>query len=133
MDKIKLDKWQAICDAATPGPWEWWLRPNHPVMLAHPGHGLLIVMDAVRDGMQGATVRFAKREGTKGGLLHKASDLHKPYNSRASEFIELDNPDAAFMTYARTAMPQLIARVRELKEKLQRYETGYNDVELDHD
>ena len=94
--------------AATVGPWGWWHRPQTPAILAVPAHGLLVVMDAVRRGMQGATLRFAKRDPTAGGLLYKVEDMSPDYDPRGSEFIEVNNPDAMFIAHARTDVEELL-------------------------
>lgn len=63
----------------TPGPWDWFANHRGDVMLATPDRGRLIVMDFARNGMNGATPRFAKWSGPErgrlGGIMHKAADL----------------------------------------------------------
>ena len=51
-------------EAATKGPWKWRYPFGGVPMLAHPRSGLMIVMDAVRCGMQRATFRFAEPRRT---------------------------------------------------------------------
>lgn len=65
----------------TPGPWEWFDRPNG-IYLATPHSGHLLVLDTVRSGMNGATLRFAtwkgEERGRMGGLMRKAADIDMP-------------------------------------------------------
>lgn len=51
----------------TPGPWDWYISDRGEAMLATPDRGRLYVMQAVRCGMQGGTVRFSEwGEGSRG-------------------------------------------------------------------
>lgn len=63
----------------TPGPWNWYMSDKGQAMLATPDRGRLYVMQTVRCGMQGATVRFAKwgegERGRRGGYMCKAEEF----------------------------------------------------------
>ena len=87
--------------AATPGPWRWRIdRGGHGgAFLQTVGHGGLLILDAVRNGMQGATLRF--RDHAK-CLMFKAHDRESHLD---------DNPDARFLAAARTLVPRLIATI----------------------
>lgn len=66
----------------TPGPWGWLMIGNR-LLLGTPDRGCLIVMDFVRDGMQGAAPRFSDWAGRSdgeprerfGGLMRPLSEL----------------------------------------------------------
>ena len=81
---------------STPGPWYWQVN-KHSIRLMTPKNGNCVVMDFVRQGMQGAQPRFSDRgDRPLGGIMHPASE------------IDLDkNPDA-----------RLIAMSPRLREKL---------------
>lgn len=63
----------------TPGPWDWFFSESGGCYLATPHRGRLIVMDFIRRGMQGGTVRFATWDGDEranmGGIMRPAHDL----------------------------------------------------------
>jgi hypothetical protein len=100
-------------EAATKGPWAW--------RLAYGGYGIpelffrkgmLLVMDAVRHGMGGATIRFATRTADDhGGLMYKAHTFFDPPTARGPEFQEPSNPDMVFMAHARKDIPDLLAEL----------------------
>lgn len=105
---------------ATPGPWRWRYCHGGRPMLAHPGHGMLVVLDAVRDGMNGAQLRFAKRNpNDMGGLLYKASDLLERPGLGVPDFQDADNPDMAFIAASRTDAVALCDTVDALRAKLE--------------
>lgn len=90
----------------TPGPWDWYMSDNGQAMLATPDRGRLYVMQTVRCGMQGATVRFAKwgdgERGRRGG-----------YMCKAEEFLRdgvLMHPDALLIA----AAPDLLEALQEV-------------------
>ena len=92
----------------TPGPWAWYDMGNGPILVASH-HGTLIVMDFVRNGMQSAQPRFAKREGNEGGLMYAADNL------------DIDaHPDACLIAAAPDSMKACKALVSfcESKERL---------------
>jgi len=97
-------------ELTTPGPWAWrWAYRGRP-QLVHPSHGVLIVMDAVRDGMQGATVRFAERNPTDlGGIMCKAEHFFPEQpGRRVSDFQPPLSPDMRLIA----ASPNLLALAR---------------------
>jgi hypothetical protein len=51
----------------TKGPWEWTEWGNGRLKLSTPDRGKLIVMDFVRQGMNGAVARFAHWDGIEDG------------------------------------------------------------------
>lgn len=90
----------------TAGPWDWFMSDNGQVMLATPDRGRLYVMQTVRCGMQGATVRFAYwgegERGRRGGIMRKAE-----------EFLSngvLMHPDALLIS----AAPDLLEALKDL-------------------
>ena len=62
----------------TPGPWDWYMSARGEAMLATPDRGRLYVMQPVRCGMQGGTVRFSKwgggERGRRGGVMRDAKE-----------------------------------------------------------
>ena len=104
--------------AATPRPWLWWAREgsSNPTLIC-PNHGMLIVMDAVRSGMQGATLRFASRTPSdKGGILRKAETFLDGYSG--TDFPDVRNPDMTFIAHARDDVAWLLARCDKLTQDM---------------
>lgn len=62
----------------TPGPWDWYMSDRGEAMLATPDRGRLYVMQPVRCGMQGGTVRFSEwgegPRGRRGGVMRDAKE-----------------------------------------------------------
>lgn len=62
----------------TPGPWDWYMSDRGEAMLATPDRGRLCVMQPVRCGMQGGTVRFSDwgegPRGRRGGVMRDAKE-----------------------------------------------------------
>lgn len=90
----------------TPGPWDWYMSDNGQAMLATPDRGRLYVMQTVRCGMQGATVRFSKwgdgERGRRGGYMCKAEEF-----LRAGVLM---HPDALLIA----AAPDLLEALQEV-------------------
>jgi hypothetical protein len=88
-NQIDLDALQALCDAATEGPWSWWtscsFRRLSSDATGHDG-----------DVMRGTVIYVAKQHD---GVLD----------------VVCRDADKEFIATSRTAMPALIARVRELE------------------
>lgn len=109
----------AVCAAATPAPWTWWLGKDRAPVLVHPRRSILIVMDAVRQGMNGASLRFARRFDDRGGVLRKAGEFLPAYQYRASEFSnDASNPDMRFITFARDYIPRANETIRQLRAEI---------------
>ncbi len=87
----------------TPGPWKWRHvhNSNRGVELVSPANGMLLILDAVRHGMNSVDIRFAKRTDRMGGLMFKATSM---VHSN-SDYHEIDNPDARLIASA----PDLLA------------------------
>ena len=114
IDEI-LAEIQSRCDKATEGEWKW-RRTDGSVELFNPRHGLLIIMDAVRKGMNAATLRFAVRtQRDKGGIMRTVDEL-VPYDPRGTDWPEPENPDMAFIAHSRTDVPRLLACVKILTD-----------------
>ena len=62
----------------TVGPWDWYMSDRGEAMLATPDRGRLYVMQPVRCGMQGGTVRFSEwgegPRGRRGGVMRDAKE-----------------------------------------------------------
>lgn len=62
----------------TPGPWDWYMSDRGEAMLSTPDRGRLYVMQPVRCGMQGGTVRFSEwgegPRGRRGGVMRDAKE-----------------------------------------------------------
>jgi len=62
----------------TAGPWNWYMNERGEAQLATPDRGRLYVMQPVRCGMQGGTVRFSEwgegERGRRGGVMRDAKD-----------------------------------------------------------
>lgn len=110
-NKIDLEESRRICDAATPGPWRWNVNVRcKDIGLESPES---VVMDFVRYGMDGAAPSFALN-----GVLERADRMAKslPGKEHHVGFDDyIDHPDAAFIAYARTALPQALDEIERLR------------------
>jgi hypothetical protein len=92
----------------TPGPWDWWMAGNGEAMLATPDRGRLYVMQPVRCGMQGGTLRFADwgggERGRRGGVMRQVAEHCRDG--------VLMHPDALLIA----AAPDLLAALERLLE-----------------
>ena len=122
-----------LCDAATPGPWQWFGNTKtRDVYLATIDRGRVFVMDFVRWGMTGAQPRFQVRLGEGGGVMRgvgEFGDEESPLGpkfevSYRRQFVGIGHPDAAFIAAARTAVPDLIDEVERLRAKLDAVANG---------
>ena len=125
MTNEQLAEIEARCKAATPEPWSWWFPSGAKgPSLAHPRHGLLLVMDAIRVGMQGGTIRFAQRTDVMGGLMRPAATFIHEKGGHRADWASIDNADAQFIEHARSDVPALVAEVRRLRALLAVTESG---------
>ncbi|MBY0261713.1 MAG: hypothetical protein K2Q20_05185 [Phycisphaerales bacterium] len=97
----------------TPGPWEWHMYADGTATLRTPDRGLLTVLDAVRKGMSGATVRVAFWQGiTEGVGRGRLGGVMRQLNA--------SHPDAELIA----AAPRLLAerdKTRAECEALRKY------------
>lgn len=100
---------------ATKGPWGWrYCVGGKPDLFAQRS-GLPLVMDAVRSGMNRATLRFVNRSGSdKGGLMQRAEEFFEVPGKNVPDFQDSKNPDAAFIARSRELLPRLAAVVKTL-------------------
>jgi transcriptional regulator with XRE-family HTH domain len=112
----ELDRLDALAQAASPGPWTWALAESDGVTLRHPDMtppGCLTVTD-----LESPTrwVASADAPAPITGLPPDEND-----GSTDGEFLvfQVFEPDAAFITASRTAVPKLIAEVRRLRGLVQ--------------
>lgn len=125
ISKDKRDELRRLHEAATPAPWAWrWpVGSRSGPDIVHPQCGMLLVMDARRFGMNGATVRFARRSpADRGGLMFDATQLMPDLTNSRPDFTndrdlaaleptidqEPNNPDMHMMVAARNALPALL-------------------------
>lgn len=118
---MNLEEIKARHTKATKGPyvWRWPCGGIAPELIA-PHSGLLLVMDAVREGMMGAAIRFAEREGNRGGIMRKLTDLCAKPTPRTPEWIVMDNPDANAMAHSWQDIDDLIGEVERLTQEASR-------------
>lgn len=104
---------KARSDAATVAPWIWDInRRFHDIRLVSPKNGWCIVMDFIRWGMQGAQPRFSDRGNAPlGGIMHPAEEYDRTEGGLSA------NPDAAFISHARTDVPALADLVLALLDE----------------
>lgn len=115
MSSARLEEIRALLAAATPPPWKWrWTRRSHRdgPELVNPRHGLLLVMDFVRSGMQGATARFATRNPTdRGGVMRLASAYMPVGGPTGLDYPIPDNPDMRLIADGREMLAELLGTV----------------------
>lgn len=109
----------------TPGPWNWFASDRGDLQLATEHSGRLYVMQPVRNGMQGATLRFSRwgagPRGRRGGIME-----------RFDAFMvagELRHPDALLIA----ASPELLAALEAEQEWREREAAGALDPEWDYE
>ncbi len=102
-------------DKATPGPWEWnGNTASHSVYLYSRVGPRYIVMDFVRWGMSGAQPRFRCE-----GLMEKVAGFLKPRAEHHPHFdMDVDHPDAQFITTSRMDVPRLLDEVDQLRGEI---------------
>ena len=117
-EPLDLDKYRALADAATPGPWGWhghddsYSGPFLGTWL--PGLGLSIVMDFVRLGMRRAQPRF----NVDGMMVKACPDLAVQEVDYRADIAAIDHPDAAFIAAAREAVPALCDAIDALQRPI---------------
>lgn len=118
----------------TPGPWYWHTDHTGNVSLRTPDRGNLIVMDCVRKGMNGATVRLAYWRGLPGGLprdrLGGVMDAFDPEHpdakllAAAPELLDALRSMLALYEAMNAAHPFVDARPDKARELIARVEGG---------
>ena len=96
MTPEELDAIEARANAATPGPWEW-TRPEFS-----PSSDCHVLLSSSTTISYGQTARIE---------VHSDGSAYGEYNPD----IDVNGPDATFIAHARTDIPALVARVRELE------------------
>lgn len=118
MTESELRAIEERAEKATPGEWAWRYCVGGLPALFHPGHGMLLIMDAVRVGTSMAVLRFARRdERDKGGIMFKATEFFQEPGCDVPDFQEPSNPDMQFIAHAREDVPALCAEVRRLRDE----------------
>jgi hypothetical protein len=93
----------------TPGPWQWrrFAKGERAPFLEAPHSGLLLVMDFIRRGMNGAQPRFAtwdgKERGRMGGIMVPADKLNLA-----------EHPDAKLIAAAPDLLAACVAALTEI-------------------
>ena len=95
----ELAEWQALCDAATPGP--WYMDSGEALKLRAPHGGYVAIL---------------------GNLIGQ-------HGSGGREQPDTVSANAGFIDHARTGMPRLIAEVRRLNDKLSLYVIENDELE----
>lgn len=121
---MTLDELRALEAAATPGPWAWrWPSGSRDgPTIVHPKSGLLLVIDAVRSGMNAATLRFARRTDSMGGTMHNADSWMPHRGGDRPDYQTPTSPDMQMLTAARNALPALLAVAEACKGLMRRME-----------
>ena len=87
VDSKKLEEWRSLCEGATPGPWEQCAERHH--RLVPDDNGLIVVVPAE-------------------GVRYEIADCTAPTQPNAAD-------NAAFIAASRTAVPELLAALEELR------------------
>lgn len=95
-DPLDLDAIEYRANAATPGPWEW-TRPEFS-----PSSDCHVLLSSATTTSYGHTARIE---------VHSDGSAYGEYNPD----IDVNGPDAALIANARTDIPALVARVRQLE------------------
>ena len=104
--KKQLNYWKMLSDCATPAPWTFGDQPFE-------GLGQLIVLRNASDGDNG----LCSPDGIC--LVSIADAGLVPENWFSDIFPKLKNPDRAFLSQSREALPLLIDEVERLNQKLE--------------
>jgi hypothetical protein len=137
MHPDQLEEIRKRARAASPGPWFWRGNyDNQDINLSYytPGKGQMLVMDVVRWGTQGATLRFGV-----GQIMKKAQEfIEYIVCSDATDrrdrcvyrghIADIRHPDAQFIAHARQDVDDLLAHVKELEAKYERCDRGYTEL-----
>ena len=113
LPQSRRDEIRKLALAATPGPWIWPKMYNNSTLWANHGQRL-IVMDAIRHGMNSACIRF--RDHAK-CLMVKAVDIEGLHPDK--DYIAALSPDVALsLLDAADRVEELEREVAELKYPL---------------
>jgi hypothetical protein len=134
---LDLKALRALCDQATPGPWQWYGNTKQcEIYLATTHSGRRFVMDFVRWGMGGAQPRFQVTvDGNEagGGIMRSIRDLAEgDENAKGRlpllgplfevdyrrQFVGVGHPDAEFIASARNALPAALAEIDALSARV---------------
>lgn len=96
----------------TPGPWTW-VTTDRGARLTAGGVKGLYVLDAVRKGMQDATVRFRTRDNLE--IMVPADQIPPEYN-KANHSVGLRHPDAQLLQAAPEMYQALVDAYRAFQE-----------------
>jgi hypothetical protein len=123
------ERWKALAEAATPGPWHWFGNTKtNQIGLGwwRKGWGRCTVMDFTRWGMQSAQPRFSDQ----GSMMHDASGMAVWEVNRVAtnpkdpslyrhDVVGIRHPDAEFIAAAREAVPALLADNQRLRDGIE--------------
>lgn len=116
MTPARLAEIAARVEAATAGPWWWRFNVGGRPELWSTQRGGLVVLSALRDGMNKAVVAFCERATPlTGGVIEKASKFFVTPSRDVPDYQDPTNPDALFIAHARTDIPDLLAEVARLE------------------
>ncbi len=127
---------RARCDAATPGPWRWYVNEHSKVMNLVTDHsGQYYIMGFDRWGMQGAQPRFQVYEKYYGPVrdrkshgMKKAIELSKWSQDYRHDDGIIDHPDAELIAHAAADIPALLTYIDELEKHLEAAKADISQV-----
>ena len=119
MTTSNVERMRELEKAATGVPWRWRNCAGGSPELVSPPGGMLLVMDAVRHGMNGADFRFAKRTDGMGGTMHKAIELLPKAGRGVPDYPEVTNPDMKLIAEMRNCLPALL-EIAEAAQELEK-------------
>lgn len=110
------DELQKLCDAATPGPWEWRDDGDLYSTAKKTWQDQIICTDSCVYPPRGNPESL--REAQEYAAKHPEDDSAGKYARKGLEETVAEPPDAAFIAASREAVPRLLAENKQLREAL---------------
>ena len=127
INKEWIAQQRAICDAATPGPWEWNIAPDiNQCKLQTSNNGKRYVMGFARWGMKDAAPVFQKDFHMQRADVFAKSIPGLEHHEGYDDYI--DHPDALFIAAARTALPAALDALEAAQAESEEWKRDYGSA-----